>query len=159
MSERTGDHPSPALRVVDDANKSEHNRKSRPRQIAHDKADKPATEKPLLPLDVLMDNMRYWHRFAIELSERVEAMVVNADDDEQRREACELIKDMMNARTNSQRCAVDAAAYHHAKQSPVDTPPPSDGTLPDLMVNFLDPDRPIDANEAARVYQRIMRGI
>jgi hypothetical protein len=63
----------------------------------------------------MMSNMLFWYRQAESLGKRLEQLVVNVDDPEARLDAMKLLRGLFAARENSQRCAVDAAPYIHAR--------------------------------------------
>ena len=66
------------------------------------------------PLDVMFDNMLFWHRQSKDLGTKLEAIGAKIKNDD-RREAMSLARMFLSARENAQRCAVDCAPYVHAK--------------------------------------------
>ena len=67
------------------------------------------------PLDVMFDNMLFWHRQSKDLGARLEAIGAKIKNDDDRREAMSVARMFLSARENAQRCAVDCAPYVHAK--------------------------------------------
>jgi len=67
------------------------------------------------PLDVMFDNMLFWHRQSRDLGARLEAIGAKIKNDDDRREAMSLARMFLSARENAQRCAVDSAPYVHAR--------------------------------------------
>jgi hypothetical protein len=66
-------------------------------------------------LDVMIDNMLFWHGKVGELTSQISNMVLNVDNVDERREAYGVLRLLLAARENSQRCAVDLAPYMHPK--------------------------------------------
>ena len=74
------------------------------------------------PLDVLMDNMIFWHKHALAMGEKLQAMVESGlmkSDSDEREKAMKLLGSLLEARDQSERCAVDAAPYVHPRLSSV----------------------------------------
>jgi hypothetical protein len=67
------------------------------------------------PLDVMFDNMLFWHRQSKDLGGKLNAICGKIKNDDDRREAMSLARMFLSARENAQRCAVDGAPYVHAK--------------------------------------------
>jgi hypothetical protein len=67
------------------------------------------------PLDVMFDNMLFWHRQSKDLGVKLEAISGKIKSEDDRREAISLVRTLLSARENAQRCAVDCAPYVHAK--------------------------------------------
>jgi hypothetical protein len=67
------------------------------------------------PLDVMFDNMLFWHRQSRDLGAKLDAICGKIKNDDDRREAISLVRTLLSARENAQRCAVDCAPYVHAK--------------------------------------------
>ena len=67
------------------------------------------------PLDVMFDNMLFWHRQSKDLGAKLDAICGKIKNDDDRREATSLVRTLLSARENAQRCAVDCAPYVHAK--------------------------------------------
>lgn len=104
------------------------------------------------PLKVMERNMTFWERYGDDITRQLEEMVVDVNDAGQREETNGLMRDLLMARTNSQRCAVDLANFLHPKVAPVAyVPPPAPpGETPEL---------PSDPIEAGRVYQLMVKGV
>lgn len=72
------------------------------------------------PLDVMIQNMLFWHRSAVNLGARIERFMETVDakapDYQDKLEGFkDLVKNCLAAKDNAQRCAVDAAPYVHPK--------------------------------------------
>ena len=67
------------------------------------------------PLDIMFDNMLFWHRQSKDLGAKLEAICKKIKNDDDRREAISLARMFQAARENAQRCAVDCAPFVHAK--------------------------------------------
>jgi hypothetical protein len=80
---------------------------------------KQASENGLTPLAVMQDNMTFWHEQALHLGEKLQSLVVNVDDPSQLDAAMKLLRQFLEARKNSEACAVDAAPYFHPKLASV----------------------------------------
>lgn len=79
-----------------------------------------AIEAGVLPLEVMLDNMRYYHGQAQELLMKILADVDQGSlDQEEAVELVEAFKMLGSFRMKSQACAVDAAPFLHAKLSNV----------------------------------------
>ena len=76
-------------------------------------ADK-ALETGLTPLDIMLDNMRFYHHKAEKLLARVESMVNCSDKD-----AVFALAKFGEARMKAQQCAQEAANYVHPRLSAV----------------------------------------
>jgi hypothetical protein len=72
-------------------------------------------EKNESPLDIMFDNMLFWHRQSKDLGAKLEAICKEIKSEDDRREAMNLVRTLVSARENAQRCAVDCAPYVHAK--------------------------------------------
>lgn len=100
------------------------------------------------PIDVMFSNLCFWHEHVGRLTEEVQQMVVNAEDDDQRKEAMSTLKELLVSRRNAQDCAVDLAPYIHARFSSITFTPPAK----ELESN----DVPLDALGASETYQRLL---
>lgn len=102
------------------------------------------------PLDVMLNNMLFWHHHVEELTIKIREMVVNLDSEEARSEAWALMRELIQSRDNSQKCAVDAAPYCHAKFASVEFTPadPTKGNT----------ELPTDPVAASIEYQRLIAG-
>lgn len=78
-------------------------------------ADK-ALKEGVMPIEVMLDNMRYFHGEAQSLLTKVLAGI---DEDEAAEELIEAIKALGSFRMKAQECAVDVAPYLHPKLSNV----------------------------------------
>jgi hypothetical protein len=67
------------------------------------------------PLDVMFDNMLFWHRQSRDLGAKLDAICGKIKNEDDRREAMSLARMFLSARENAQRCAVDCAPYVHAR--------------------------------------------
>ena len=67
------------------------------------------------PLDVMFDNMLFWHRQSKDLGAKLDAICGKIKSECDRREAMNLVRTLLSARENAQRCAVDCAPYVHAR--------------------------------------------
>ena len=67
------------------------------------------------PLDIMFDNMLFWHRQSRDLGAKLDAICRKIKNEDDRREAMSLARMFLSARENAQRCAVDCAPYVHAK--------------------------------------------
>lgn len=102
------------------------------------------------PLDVMLKNMLFYHRHCEEIAVKLRDMIVNVDNEDERREAFKMLREMLAAREMAQQCAVDAAPYCHARFASIEfTPPPPE---------VKDEEMPQDPVEASIVYQRLIGG-
>jgi hypothetical protein len=67
------------------------------------------------PLDIMFSNMLFWHHQSKDLGAKLDAIFSKIKNDDDRREAMSLVRTLLSARENAQRCAVDCAPYVHAK--------------------------------------------
>jgi hypothetical protein len=67
------------------------------------------------PLDVMFENMVFWHRQSKDLGVKLDAICRKIKSEDDRLEAASLVRTLLSARENAQRCAVDCARYVHAK--------------------------------------------
>jgi hypothetical protein len=70
------------------------------------------------PLDVMVDNMKFWRHAAEAAGDRLQALLSDAQAEGTQidlREAMKLTSQLLAARENSQKCAVEAAPYVHPK--------------------------------------------
>jgi hypothetical protein len=67
------------------------------------------------PLDVMFDNMLFWHRQSRDLGAKLDTICGKIKNEDDRREAISLVRTLLSARENAQWCAVDCAPYVHAK--------------------------------------------
>src|ERR1700751_1216332 len=93
----------------------------------------PSDDRPLepaTPLEVMLDNMAYWHTKAKKDAERL-AILQHADPDLYYK----VLAEESRARAQAQRCAVEAAPYHHRRlaQAGADGQP----VIPTTVVNVL----------------------
>jgi hypothetical protein len=81
-----------------------------------------AMEKGITPIEVMADNMRFWHEKVGLLARRFETMLRNFEQmsEEDSKEAQRILGQMLMARDRSQQCAVDAAPYYHPKLASID---------------------------------------
>ena len=61
------------------------------------------------PLDIMFDNMLFWHHQSKNLGAKLHAIFGKIKNDDDRREAMSLARMFLSARENAQRCAVDCA--------------------------------------------------
>jgi hypothetical protein len=66
-------------------------------------------------------NMLFWCNETEALVERIQSLAAKEDDPQQRREIVGMLRALLSARENAQRCAVDAAPYVHPKLQSVAT--------------------------------------
>jgi hypothetical protein len=67
------------------------------------------------PLDIMFDNMLFWHHQSKNLGAKLDTIFGKIKNDDDRREAMSLVHTLLSARENAQRCAVDCAPYVQAK--------------------------------------------
>lgn len=103
------------------------------------------------PLHIMWDNMIFWANQVGELTSDIRKMIVDCEDEEQRAEAFGMLKRMLLARENAQRCAVDMAPYCHPKLMAIETKNEDDKELNEALL-------PSDPIEASRVYQKLIGG-
>ena len=60
------------------------------------------------PLDIMFDNMLFWHRQSRDLGAKLDAICGKIKNEDDRREAMCLARIFLSARENAQRCAVPA---------------------------------------------------
>ena len=104
------------------------------------------------PLDVMVDNMLFWHRHVGELSTQLRSTIINIEDKDEQKEAFKLLGELLASRANAQACAVDAAPYMHAKYHSIEFQA-DDNTL-DVTASEI----PADPTAAAITYQRLISG-
>ena len=118
------------------------------------------------PLDVMIENMLLFHREAKSLTEELEQMVpqlkaMDSKNPEFLQALDQLVKKqekMFLAREKSQKCAVEAAPYVHARLAaivPAPKPGPNDPNAPGSLPKTLEATSP---TEAAVLYQRLIGG-
>lgn len=78
-----------------------------------------AAGKPL-PLDVMLENMFFYHEEVDRLMEQVGLWKKPPKNDVERKDRMHLIKAIMGARSNAEACACDAAPYMHPQLKSVD---------------------------------------
>jgi hypothetical protein len=71
--------------------------------------------RSLEPLEVMLDNMRFWHDRTAEIERQLQSFATDTDDDDVRQEAMSLLRVYSYARVQSQTCAKDAAPYCHPR--------------------------------------------
>jgi hypothetical protein len=59
--------------------------------------------------------MLFWHRQSKDLGAKLKAICGKIKSEDDRREAMSLVRTLLSARENAQRCAVDCAPYVHAR--------------------------------------------
>jgi hypothetical protein len=59
--------------------------------------------------------MLFWHHQSTDLGAKLEAISGKLKSEDDRREAMNLVRTLLSARENAQKCAVDCAPYVHAK--------------------------------------------
>jgi hypothetical protein len=74
-----------------------------------------ALESGVTPLEVMLENMRFFHAEAEELLARVTS---GLEDDERSGDLLQLLAKLRHFRLEAQRCAVDAAPYLHPRLRP-----------------------------------------
>lgn len=97
-------------------------RTGRPIDAVTTETEKPANKAiaSKSPLDVMLENMLFWHQRGDALTLELETVLLGKDDRTYQKHLAEKIFDaLVEARENSQRCAVAAAPYVHAKLKPV----------------------------------------
>jgi hypothetical protein len=104
------------------------------------------------PLDVMIRNMLFWVEKANYFGAKLEALVVDAKDPAARAEAMKLVKDFLEARQNSQLCAVDAAPYCHPKLHAIDAK--NALTLGEKKIITLT----LEPGEASKEYTKLVSG-
>ena len=57
------------------------------------------------PLDIMFDNMLFWHRQSKNLGAKLEAICKKIKNDDDRHEAMSVARTLLSARENAQRCA------------------------------------------------------
>lgn len=67
------------------------------------------------PVDIMMDNMLFWHRKVQESATLLDAMLARSLDEIETKSVIELLQIVFNNRERSQACAVDLAPYVHPR--------------------------------------------
>lgn len=67
------------------------------------------------PLDVMYENMLFWHHASQSIAEQIAKLGSSLKNEDQKSSFLKLLEQFLQARENSQRCAVDAAPYIHPK--------------------------------------------
>ena len=77
------------------------------------------------PLDVMFDNMLFWHRQSRDLGAKLDAICGKIKNEDDRREAMSLARMFLSARENAQRWALLALSGRrsHGEGSRSDAPP------------------------------------
>jgi len=102
-----------------------------------------ASDGGLMPLDVMVGNMRFWALQGDNLAQKIEDLIRCGDteDDSTRNEARRLVGQFLAARKNAQECAVDAAPYMHPRYQSVRVES-GDEVQPEQIIEMLIPDTP-----------------
>jgi hypothetical protein len=103
------------------------------------------------PIDVMLGNMLFWHHHANEVAQQIQSIVIENGDPEQTTAAIKLIRELIEARHNSQECARDAAPYCHAKIHSI-------LPMPKRLEMIDGSEVPNDPLEASQVYQKVIGG-
>jgi len=103
------------------------------------------------PLDVMMDNLLFWHRAAKSLGEQLEQLMLEGISEEDREKVMKLLKNFLAARENSQRCAVEAAPYVHPKLSSIAFKGDLNGVITHITADMT-------PAEAQAAYEATLRG-
>ena len=77
------------------------------------------------PLDVMIGNMTFWDRQAEVFTERLQELVDDGNKQGRKDHMPIILAELLTARDNAQRCAVEAAPYVHAKLQPISSGPAS----------------------------------
>ena len=101
------------------------------------------------PVEVMLGNMRFWTAQTIKMTEDLKKLVVSATNEDERKEAFSLLKQMLACRENAERCAVDAAPYCHPRLANISYKDPS------IDIDELEQE-PADAIAAAETYARLI---
>ena len=106
-----------------------------------------AKDGGILPIDVMIGNMRFWYAETGRLTERIQMMLdtiskmdPGPERDKLTEHAMKSLGRMLAARDKSEDCAVDAAPYFHARLSSV-VPPDDDAKnvpTPLFEVGFIE---------------------
>lgn len=79
------------------------------------------TKEGETPLDVMVQNMLFWHRSSQQMGEQINQLLQAVDGEtpeqlvERTRDATKIMAQFMAAQENAQKCAVDAAPYMHPR--------------------------------------------
>lgn len=99
------------------------------------------------PVDVMLRNMLWWHQKAEEMTEQLQLLIVG-EDEGTRDEALSALRNMLHAREQSQRCAVDLAPYVHARLASVTIKGDSNHPIPVEITKDMDPKKAAEAYAA-----------
>jgi len=87
------------------------------------------------PLDVMAANMSFWSNEAASLADRLLAIPLPENDPVAFKEIASVLRLLLDARQQAQRCAVDLAPYVHPKPAPI----PHDIPRPQRMILQVSP--------------------
>lgn len=119
--------------------------------VTRDRANKILASGGTLPLDVMYENMLFWHQQSLGIGETIKQLLAGADSDEQRAEAIKLLKLFLNSREQAQSCAVDIAPFLHPKLSSISITGKNDGPV-ELIT------RAMSVSEAADIWAKTLQG-
>jgi hypothetical protein len=110
---------------------------------------------PRTPLEIMLDNMRYWDAAADRIAKQLDALIIRLDDATAVRQAADLVKDFVAAKNKSQACAEAAAPYYHGRLQSVSSPPELErpSAAADRALLYSDA---VTQEEAAKAYLRLV---
>jgi hypothetical protein len=119
------------------------------------------------PLDIMVQNMLFWHRQANDIGQQIQDMLLKdvspeavADEDaleraekdrEDRQKIAGLLETFLSCREQSQKCACDAAPYMHAKLQSMHIDHEVSGTIEHEVKKSMSP------QEASEAYQSTLK--
>lgn len=101
----------------------------------------------------MQDNMLFWHRHAQTLQEHLGAVIIDLEkpDPDLVRDAMKTLGGLIEARSQSQRCAVDLAPYVHPRLQSIAFTGHDGGAIKHVVSGM-------SAKEAADAYQSTLQG-
>jgi hypothetical protein len=109
------------------------------------------------PLHLMHENMLFWWKAATSLGERLNEIILGAEDDpetaldpEARAEAVKVLANFLAARDRAQACAVDAAPYCHPRLQAIQLKGKIEGEVRAIL-------GPMTPQQAAEAYQEMIR--
>lgn len=94
----------------------------------------------------MINNMLFWHQQAMSLGEKIEQLALRIEDPDARIDAMKLLRALLAARTESEKCAVDAAPYMHHRFATITVKGDKDNPIPVEVTEKMTP------REAAEKY-------
>lgn len=111
-----------------------------------------AKAKGVLPLDVMLDNMNFYHSSAEQMMLDLKQRAFNVEDEDERHELIKAINNLLVFRDKAEGCAVDAAPYLHSKLAQITVLPKQPGDDAPLQIA-----QNADRQTVARLYADMLK--